>query len=109
MSARFATLVFFVLPILAVPTSVPSGSCTTGEVMCCNNAEKVDPYNSQCIAGILTSLIGGVNLPIDVQCVPVAAKEGVDGQSCTGQVACCSKNNINALVSLQCIPINVNA
>ncbi|KNZ74873.1 Fruiting body protein SC3 [Termitomyces sp. J132] len=108
MFARLATLVLCVLPVLAVPTNAPAGSCTTGEVMCCNSANNADPSNqAQGLAGILEGLIG-ITIPLDVKCIPVNVI-GANGQSCTGQVACCANNNVNALVSLQCMPLNINA
>ncbi|KAG6878197.1 hypothetical protein C0993_010958, partial [Termitomyces sp. T159_Od127] len=68
MLARLATVILFVLPaITAIPTqgSSASESCTTGSLMCCNDATKADPFNNQGVLGTLLGFgFGGLNIPI---------------------------------------------
>ncbi|KAG6889923.1 hypothetical protein C0992_003518 [Termitomyces sp. T32_za158] len=109
MFTRLATVVLLALPaIMALPSSSPSDSCSGGTVMCCNDASESEPSPNQGILGTLLGLgLGDLNVPVNVNCVPVSVL-GADGESCAGQVACCSNNNVNALVALDCTPLNVS-
>ncbi|KAG6902364.1 hypothetical protein C0995_000926 [Termitomyces sp. Mi166 len=114
MFARLVTIVLLVLPSIAVPTDGYSTSdstapsCSSGEVMCCDDATKAGPASAGSILGtLLGASLGSLTVPLSVKCIPVTGI-GADGESCAAQTACCEHNNINGLVSVACTPINVN-
>ncbi|KAJ7511122.1 fungal hydrophobin [Mycena galericulata] len=60
--------------------------------LCCNQIEDASAPSAQALLGLLGVVATG---PVGLSCSPL-------GNSCGGQVACCTNNNFNGIIATGC-------
>ncbi|PFH54128.1 hypothetical protein AMATHDRAFT_98784, partial [Amanita thiersii Skay4041] len=69
-----------------------SSACDVGTLQCCQSLQRADGATSQNEAGLLPIGLGNLGVFLGIECIPIAALVGLDGNSCSAQPACCFEN-----------------
>lgn len=78
------------------------GSCSTGQVLCCNSLVQSTTAEGQLLLVSLgLSGVGGIVGGLGVTCTPMSASG-----TCAAQPVCCTNNNFNGAVAAGCTPVN---
>ncbi|ETW80327.1 hydrophobin-like protein [Heterobasidion irregulare TC 32-1] len=118
MFARISTLfVFFFLGLALMVSSTPTpssesliardGQCNTGTLQCCNSVQSSSDPVTSLLLGLLGVVLGGIDIPIGIQCTPITVIGVGSGANCVQQPVCCTGNTFNGLVTVGCSPINL--
>ncbi|KAF8728399.1 hypothetical protein AX14_006700 [Amanita brunnescens Koide BX004] len=97
--AILATAAFALFAAAAPTPNMPSSTCSTGPIQCCNG-KKYDAGSPE--FGAITGLLGGVTTGNILSNVFTGCSSLVGGSGCDGQTACCDKVDSNSLVGLNC-------
>ena len=97
-------------PVLrAPPQPPPTGSCTTGQIQCCNAlVEASSPGFALQLAGggllgiQIDDIINNVPGLVGLSCIPNFL---VEGNSCWSQPVCCTNSYIGGIVQAGCSPV----
>ena len=96
----------------AIPQSLPTSSCATGQIQCCNVlVETNSPGLAQQLAGggllgiQIDAIINNISGLVGLACVPNSLLEG---NSCWSQPVCCTNPFMGGIIQAGCSPVNLN-
>lgn len=101
-SLAVTTVLLLMMSAASYASEPGPGSCSTGQVLCCNSLVQSTTAEGQLLLVSLgLSGVGGIVGGLGVTCTPMSASG-----TCAAQPVCCTNNNFNGAVAAGCTPVN---